>query len=1453
MKINYDFIEVGTSDFHTMIEQSDNSTIGLSIEPINYYLEKLPNRENVTKVNAALSDFDGEVDIYYISTEEMNDNHLPFWVRGCNSINKPHDFARNKIGPELYDRIVTIDKVPTISWRSLIEKYNIGSIEFLKIDTEGHEHVILKSYLEECKKNPSLFARKIKFEYNETSNRKALDELILKFKNYNCIHEGEDMILELKKGLYYKNIKVADEAYVINLPQRPDRKESVLKLLSDLHFTGFEMIDGVIMENPDYKKLGCTQSYLNIFKKFLNSPSENVIVFEDDLKLMNNVTEEKLDEIFDNWEESTKRYDVVALGVKLLPRSRVFQNSPTDGSFQEMLCSQSLFYKRKFVEHYVSQMKNYLDPNHYLYKCTIDMFLNDSSNSKYRFIHNQNHKEFKFGITIPMVFTQTSSFSDNELEQQNYDSIMEKSFWNSMVHQKGYVYLADEKYFDIVQASVRSIREFSDLPIFVYMLNSDKIVDVENTKTIKWKVNLPETNSSMFKTDGDNFYIDRTNSTIYRILIQRINAVRHALENFVQTAAYVDSDSVATPFVDSIFDMYDKDANFPYFVEGIYDWMHYDGRGGAVSMEDLSTTLEHPACDLFNINQYVRKRYRQTGYFVAGQNSIDFLDEWYWYCTHPKVLQNTAWYAPYNEETIMNVVTYKHKIFDGLPYIYVNGGLETVDKIYTEVKFLGNGIRNHISDWLRVPEYKKNLLFFHGEKNPKKMLEMVDKIKYYNGNKKMNLLFVAPHLSTGGMPGFLLKKLQLLKKYCPDINLFVVEYANYGSAYVVQRNQIIDLVDNNKFWSLSENKNELIDIIKNNDIDIVHVEEMIEGFDSFNQMPSELMSKLYSPDRTWRMVETCHNVWFKHEEMKVFYPEAFAFCTPYHKEVTFKDVPSYSEVLEFPIEKIEVSEEERIELRKELGFGKDKIHVINVGLWTQGKNQGEGIEIAKLLRKTNPEIMFHFIGNQAPNFKEFWSPIMKSIPLNVKVWGERADIDKFMKAADIFMFNSTWECNPLVLREAISYGLKVLARNLPQYLNMFTDYIEPIGNNIEETKNKLLELISKKRKYETPTGQEEKFAISHLDFYNKVLDIPIKKQSYETKLSVTQYFINQPFIEIKGRSENKFKIQFFDESGTLHYENLLSINSWVKLNRQYFTKWTAKVWENENLVYENTLNFEGKRVYISFDSKSLGDSIAWIPYVLEFQNKHKCHVIVSTFWNHLFQSEYPELEFVQPGTTVQNIHGMYKLGWFNNLEMQPRLPKTIPLQQTATDILGLDFEEIKPRIHYEIKNRPYEEKYITIATNSTAGCKFWTREGWQELINYLHNQGYKVVNVSKENNPFENQTRILDTSIENTMNVIHHSEFFIGLSSGLSWLAWGMGKHVVMISNFTTPDHEFQSNCTRIVNLSVCNGCWNKLEFEFDKGDWDWCPVHKGTVRQFECHKSISSKMIINQIQNLLK
>lgn len=295
---------------------------------------------------------------------------------------------------------------------------------------------------------------------------------------------------------------------------------------------------------------------------------------------------------------------------------------------------------------------------------------------------------------------------------------------------KSYVLYANEKYYPIVTKAAQSIRQFSNLPIIVYLLNSDKKVEVENTKTIKWTYNSNYTSSdeqNMYHNSDGNFYINRSNKNIYELLIQRPLITKDALEKYSKTVCYVDTDSIATIYCDRIFDMYDNTLYYPYFAEGVYECMHYNGRGGFSTREDMSTTLEHPACELFNVDQYIRRKYRQTGYYVAGQNTIEFLEEWYYMCIHPKILKNNEYYAAYQEETILNVLLWKHKILDGLPYMYSNGSLETIKEIYDEIGF--NGTVNHIRLFLKVPAEEKNLLFFHGEKRIDIMNEMILDLK----------------------------------------------------------------------------------------------------------------------------------------------------------------------------------------------------------------------------------------------------------------------------------------------------------------------------------------------------------------------------------------------------------------------------------------------------------------------------------------------------------------------------------------------------------------------------------------------------------------------------------------------------------------------------------------------------------------------------------------------------
>jgi 3-deoxy-D-manno-octulosonic-acid transferase len=87
---------------------------------------------------------------------------------------------------------------------------------------------------------------------------------------------------------------------------------------------------------------------------------------------------------------------------------------------------------------------------------------------------------------------------------------------------------------------------------------------------------------------------------------------------------------------------------------------------------------------------------------------------------------------------------------------------------------------------------------------------------------------------------------------------------------------------------------------------------------------------------------------------------------------------------------------------------------------------------------------------------------------------------------------------------------------------------------------------------------------------------------------------------------------------SLMYSTELTSGMYTKLSRKYYTKWKTRLFL-EDLVFEHEFNLENSRVFIVFESSSLGDTIAWMPYCEEFRKKHNCHVIVSTFRNDMFE------------------------------------------------------------------------------------------------------------------------------------------------------------------------------------------------------------------------------------------
>lgn len=292
------------------------------------------------------------------------------------------------------------------------------------------------------------------------------------------------------------------------------------------------------------------------------------------------------------------------------------------------------------------------------------------------------------------------------------------------------------------------------------------------------------------------------------------------------------------------------------------------------------------------------------------------------------------------------------------------------------------------------------------------------------------LLFIAPHLSTGGLPQYLTKKIELLKG---EFDIYVVEWVDCtGGKLIVQRDKILKLLDSNNFFTLGEDKHELFKIVNTINPDIIHLEEIPEYF-----MDDDITIKLYSKDRNYFLVETSHDSSMDTNN-KLFFPDKFMFVSNWQIE-QYKHVDIPKILVEYPIEYTPRPDRE-IALKR-LNLNPSKKHILHIGLFTSRKNQKEFFEYAKAL----PEYEFHSVGNQADNFKWYWEPLMETKPDNLTWWGERTDVENFYQSMDLFLFTSRGNKNdketmPLVIREALSNHIPQLLYNLEVYQGYFDEY-----------------------------------------------------------------------------------------------------------------------------------------------------------------------------------------------------------------------------------------------------------------------------------------------------------------------------------------------------------------------------------------------------------------------------
>ena len=338
-----------------------------------------------------------------------------------------------------------------------------------------------------------------------------------------------------------------------------------------------------------------------------------------------------------------------------------------------------------------------------------------------------------------------------------------------------------------------------------------------------------------------------------------------------------------------------------------------------------------------------------------------------------------------------------------------------------------------------------------------------------------------------------------------------------------------------------------------------------------------------------------------------------------------------------------------------------------------------------------------------------------------------------------------------------------------------------------------------------------------------------------------------------------FRVRIGDIDGQTFFDGELSDVRLVSVEK-FFIRWRVEVFRDGVKIFEHVLDLNGQGVTVVFDKGSgLGDKLAFLPYLNALREVHGCRVsaLLTAELKDFAAHVYPQIDFVD-AVKFDTYATFYPQMIFGDFQIVPAELRNEPLERIGGAIFGVPFVPDKPT--FKATDPPVTaERYVCIAVQAANARKGWLwPHGWDIVVDYLKSLGYRVFCVDRDNFSCDGDIEIRtpsnaedftgDFPIMHRANMLTHAEFFVGLSSGLSWLADAVNCPVVMICGFSRDWSEFYTPW-RVANRLVCNGCVNDMRVNYFR---ERCPYHANTSREFECQKKISPRQVLDAIERLI-